>query len=235
MDAHDLATLPATTTIPSERPASSPNNRKLQRLEKIIADGLPTTLRVGEALRTIRREKLYRIRGFKSFNEYCFARWRFSAKRAHQIVAHAEIAERVSTDVDIPAPTNEAQTRPLAKFPPADQKNLWREACRTAPDGKPPTQAHVESVVHRTTASKDWRAGWWKSQLGKVEKILVDLFDPSYGDPDGPSRDKLKEIRDLVDRKLADTASRISGDVDLDVAAEPEADESAQHAEEPRA
>jgi len=50
----------------------------------------------------------------------------------------------LSTNVDIPK--TESQTRPLSRLEPEQQKEVWKKAVETAPEGKV-TAKHVESIV----------------------------------------------------------------------------------------
>ena len=76
--------------------------------------------------------KLYTDAGFDTFEAYCRVRWEFSKSRASQLVSAANVADRVyNCKPKLPAPTNEAQARELAKLPEAEASIIAREAeCR---------------------------------------------------------------------------------------------------------
>lgn len=80
----------------------------------------------------IRDNRLYR-EIYGTFEEYCKEKWNISRPRAYQLIKGAEVQENLSTIVDI---KNEAQTRPLTKLPPDEQREVYQKAVETAPEGK---------------------------------------------------------------------------------------------------
>src|ERR687883_42993 len=76
---------------PAELPAlPSPATVELDRLERIIEQGLETFLAVGEALLRIRDGALYRASGYRSFSQYLAQRWELTRQRAYQLIQTAE-------------------------------------------------------------------------------------------------------------------------------------------------
>jgi len=126
----------------------------LSACEQTIDAGLKTFVAVGEALLTIRDQRLYR-HAYVTFEEYCGERWGISRPRAYQMIDAAQVVGRLSTIVDIPIPSNEAQARPLASLPPDLQPVAWQQSVETA-NGKV-TAAHVAKVVKvvKTRAEDD--------------------------------------------------------------------------------
>lgn len=141
--------------------------------EDTISRGLMTFVEVGQALITIRDNRLYRL-SHVTFEDYCTGRWNFSFQRANQFIDAAVVTELISTTTvvetpdDPPAqlPANEAQARPLAKLLPhpmaepeakaaaeEEIRQAWAEAVETAPrddEGQPKVTAkHVEETVSR--------------------------------------------------------------------------------------
>ena len=109
---------------------------KLQRLEKIIhrSRGIDGFYQTGKALETIRDEKLYRD-FCRNFKEYCIDRWDMARRTAYQYIAAAKVVDNVRKCAQI-EPANEAQARPLTKFAPDQQKEIWTIVVNTAPGGK---------------------------------------------------------------------------------------------------
>lgn len=62
-----------------------------------------------------------------------------------KIVVQAGAATEVRPP--LPLPESERVARPLTKLPKEEVPEVWKRAVETAPDGKPPTGAHVEKVV----------------------------------------------------------------------------------------
>jgi ParB family chromosome partitioning protein len=122
-------------------------DRKAQ-LEATIERGMQTFVEVGLALMEIRDERLYRAE-FRTFEEYCNQRWGWGKSYANKLIASAEVMGNLGTIVPI-LPATETQTRPLAPLSPDLQREAWRQAVDTAPNGKV-TQAHVQAVVDKMT------------------------------------------------------------------------------------
>lgn len=123
---------------------------ELETCERIIERNLKAFMETGGALMTISEKRLYRAT-HSTFDAYCRDKWNISRQYAYQLMQAADIAEEVSAIVDIPAPSNPAQVRPLAKLETtAERQEAWQEAVETAPEGKV-TAAHVQAVVQKRT------------------------------------------------------------------------------------
>jgi hypothetical protein len=132
---------------------SAQEQQELATHEHIIEQGLETFVTVGNALLAIRDQRLYRGQ-FARFEDYCRDRWNMSRPRAYQLIDAATVVANVSTVVDS-APENEAQARPLAALPPAEQPAAWQEARQeAAAAGRPVTAAHVQKAVERRQPEK---------------------------------------------------------------------------------
>jgi len=119
---------------------------ELERCEGIIERGLPVFFEVGAALLRVRDLRLYRG-SYATFEDYCQARWGFSKTYANNLIAATSVRNNLTTIVVKTLPTNEAQTRPLAKLKtPEQQQQAWQRAVETAPGGRV-TAAHVAAVV----------------------------------------------------------------------------------------
>jgi len=119
----------------------------LDALEVTIERGLKTFVTVGSALSVIRDRKLYR-ETHGTFDDYCRERWGMSRFYAHRTIDAAKVADNLLPMGNIP--TSERQARPLTKLEPEQQREVWREAVETAPDGKI-TAAHVQRTVGKIT------------------------------------------------------------------------------------
>lgn len=135
------------TTTTTALTLTTTEQQALETHERTIARGIDTFVEVGNALAAIRDAQLYRG-DHPTFEAYCRERWEIGRARAYQLMDAAAAATAVSTLVDTPAPANEAQVRPLAGLPPAQQRQVWQEAVTTAPGGKV-TGAHVQQVADK--------------------------------------------------------------------------------------
>lgn len=122
-----LATTTATLTVAEAD--------QLADCEAVIAKGLQTFIEVGQALLTIRDNRLYRT-SYGTFEEYCRKTWGMSKTHANRVIDSAEVAE-VLTPIGV-TPATESQARELA--PLKDDPNAMRAVWETAndrTDGKP--------------------------------------------------------------------------------------------------
>lgn len=146
----------------------------LEGLEEIIERGLSTFFQVGDALSTIRDERMYRSE-FATFEDYCRTRWGFSDSRARQLIAAAETVTTV-TVAGGPAPTSERQARALN--PLRDDPEAAADAMREAHEetgGKPTAEAVEQAVKRRTSERGTWcdieGHGWHSGDCPGVEPL----------------------------------------------------------------
>jgi hypothetical protein len=107
-------------------------SHELERCEVVIKQGLQTFIEVGQALRTIREKRLYRI-SFKTFEDYCVGRWAFKKSQAYQLIDASVVISNLSAIAEI-LPKTESQTRPLTRLEPEIQKEVWKEVVKTHGD-----------------------------------------------------------------------------------------------------
>ncbi|MFK0732997.1 MAG: hypothetical protein ACIWVG_17900 [Gloeotrichia echinulata HAB0833] len=118
--------------------------QELRRLEATVERGLRAFWEIGQALRQIQNQHLYR-QDYKNFEEYCITRWEMSRRSAYQLIEAASVYENVRHGAQI-LPANERQARPLTVLPPEKQREAWNKAVSTAPSGKV-TSVHVAQVA----------------------------------------------------------------------------------------
>lgn len=152
---------------------------KLARNELIIRNGLATFYAVGGALLEIRDERQYRAT-HSTFEEYCQERWNMKRAQAYRLIEASEVINRLSPIGDI-IPTNEAQTRELAKLPDEDQVLAWQAVIATAPGGNV-TASHVKAVAEtfaelRQTGALDNGEG---ESLALSEIVKTNVIESAY-------------------------------------------------------
>lgn len=159
----------------------------LMRCEQIIAEGINTFVKVGNALMEIRDQRLYRER-YPTFEEYVGERWSMSRSRAYQMIQAAAVTTSLSTMVD--KPRNERQVRALAKVPVEHRDQVWEGATKTAAAGGRPVTArdvvdNAEIIAEQTglDAATVRRAAKALDQFeraqkdGKVSDVLAEQVD----------------------------------------------------------
>ena len=157
----------------------------LVRLEETISQGLQTFVKVGEALVEIHDRKLYRIE-HATFADYCKAKWQMSDRRARQLMGASEVVGDIAKS-GTTVPKTERQSRPLAKLPPEQRAEAWREAVEASPTGSPTAKAVAAVVAQRTgtPAQEDktplqWLTYWWVLTSDE-DRRLFDNFRQGLG------------------------------------------------------
>lgn len=90
-----------------------------------VKKGAKAFIQVGLALTKIKKEKLYKLGGYKTFGEYVADRIDMSEQQTRKIRNAAEIAKGLKLSGEKVLPTHESQIRALAKF--KDDKSKYRE------------------------------------------------------------------------------------------------------------
>lgn len=116
--------------------------QRLTACEEVIGRGLQTFVEVGNALLTIRDDRLYR-ESHDAFEDYCRERWGFSRQRAQQLTSAAQAVTTI-VGTDLPAPVNEGQARELARVPEDKRSEVWRETVART-EGRPTAKAIRET------------------------------------------------------------------------------------------
>lgn len=112
-------------------PLSALERNKLETAERVIAESMKTFVEVGEALATIRNDKLYRDT-HHTFEDYCQERWGWTSGRARQLVSAANIAAEVKSATTVSLP-NERTARAVAQVPPAQRVEVVTKAAESGP------------------------------------------------------------------------------------------------------
>jgi hypothetical protein len=142
---------------------------EFEALEEVIERGMKSFCDVGGALLKIRDGRFYRD-SHRTFDDYCRERWGMARRTAYQYLEAAKATENVRSCAQI-LPLNEAQARPLTRLEPEQQREAWKEAVDTAPNGKI-TAEHVEQVV-RQKESGDAQP----DEAGPKEKDSPNLYN----------------------------------------------------------
>ena len=89
----------------------------------------------------IRDDRLYRAT-HGTFEDYCRAKWGIDRRYANRLIGSIEVMNNL-TPRGVIQPEFEKVLRPLTPLPPEKQREVWKEAVETAPDGKV-TAKHVQ-------------------------------------------------------------------------------------------
>lgn len=151
--------------------------RRLAEAEAAIERGLSTFMEVGAALMSIREERLYR-QDYDTFEHYCLSRWKFSSRRANQLMDAAEIGTMVPI-------SNERQARALKEAD--DPQEVYAEAEQRGDT----TAAGIARVVNERKPKVAAGASTRKDEEGTpglaTPAALNTTTDGGEGDGRGPA------------------------------------------------
>jgi len=194
---------------------------RLNRYEGVIHRSLKVFYEVGEALLTIREERLYREH-HTSFDLYLRERWDMGRSTAYRLITSSQTYQAIQ-DHGVSAigdtvgsslthlPATESQTRELTPLPPAERPSAWREAVEEA--GGQPTARQVKDVVRRRTQPEPRRndpdrelRNFLIAQINNSEKRALSWLLDTFREPDSkrliatiPEESVNKFIADLSD------------------------------------
>lgn len=147
-------------TSPSQMPFSEGEKALLHNCESTIRRGLESFIEVGQAILTIRDQRLYR-ETHNTFEDYCREVLDMSARRAYQLVDSAGVAMNLSNANNCSQavgtsnhlPVNEAQARVLAALKPDLQRKVLAAAeAVAATSGKKVTAALLKKTAQGIAA-----------------------------------------------------------------------------------
>src|SRR5439155_24572751 len=110
---------------------SSGELKELAACEAVIEKGWQAFVEVGRALTRIRDSKLYRAH-HDTVEAYCRQKWQYAKSHTYRLIGAAEACSCLSTVADLPAPTHEAQVRPLIGLQPEQVQAVWKTAIEKA-------------------------------------------------------------------------------------------------------
>lgn len=105
---------------------SNSQAEQLANLESVIEINQIDFYALGQALKAIRDERLYRQQYFNSFDLYVKERWDMNRAQAYRLIAASQVIDNLSPLGD-KLPENEAQARELAKLNVDKQARVWQD------------------------------------------------------------------------------------------------------------
>lgn len=138
------------TTLPEVQPLTTQEQQHLTQLEGTIRDGWHGFVTVGEALLTIRDQRLYRA-AHRTFGDYCEQVWGWSRQRAQQLMDAAQTSQALST-IGL-QPENERQARELKEAAKIvqhlepEQIVAVAQYIKTATGSEKPTTSQVKAAA----------------------------------------------------------------------------------------
>lgn len=150
-------------------------DKNLEQLETIIKDGLNFFYTIGIALAIIRDKKLYKQRGFNTFESYCHEVWGISRPYAYETLRAGQVLKNLSGIPDIPRlPSSVSQALPLTKLKTANEQiEVWREIISKHEE---PTAKQVKEEVAQRLTRND------SEQLQEVNSKSRDIIVEDVSD-----------------------------------------------------
>ena len=163
---------------------------ELEQMEKTIITGIETFVSVGICLAEISKRKLYKLRGFSSFGEYCEAQFNISRSHGYRQIAHAVTCQNIGEN---PACIPEKVIRPLTKIDdPETAQKIWQEAKKENGD-KMPTGGditrHIERYQHDIKLKKKMLSLSSEETSAPLDDAQPDqsgIFQEMYGSTSQP-------------------------------------------------
>ncbi|TWU33887.1 hypothetical protein [Novipirellula artificiosorum] len=132
-----------------QRSITPKDANRLRSLEKIVANGQKTFLKVGSALKEIRDSKLYRAT-HRSFVAYAEERFGFKRRYAYYLIESSDAVQDSEQSVHHGAQIeNERQARELAKAPAEKQQEVVDEAEKIADERGTKVTAKIVSEARK--------------------------------------------------------------------------------------
>jgi hypothetical protein len=142
--------------------------------ETTIERGMQTFLEVGNALMTIRNNRLYRAE-FGTFEDYCDERWQFSSTHAYRLIDAAAVVELISSPMGEEINISERATRELAPLldDPEELKAIYEDAVEQT-GGAPSAAAIKQARKKRESPEPVNQPESTVSEPGQAEEFVPD-------------------------------------------------------------
>ena len=123
---------------------------RLLELETLIGRNQECFYKIGQALKEIRDNRLYKQALFKSFETYTRQRWDMGKAYAYRLIRAYEVIYNLSPIGD-KLPANESQVRPLTQMDSIEQRRIWKAIINS---GMELTARNIKKFIEaRKTAS----------------------------------------------------------------------------------
>ena len=190
----------STNTISSkqgELQGTEEENARLKAMETKFINGISTVCEMGLALTTIRDEKLYKARGYKTFGAYVKKIFEISRVYAYRLIGFNRVRGLLGEPKNVKIP--ELLVRPLASIEgDEDVKILWAKAKGNDPI---PSYEKLASVV--TSFKKNQKAK-------KVKDKKATDSNETFDSPTLHKRINVSSVTDAVEYIIEAAEGRVS-------------------------
>lgn len=99
---------------------------RLLELETLIGRNQECFYKIGQALKEIRDNRLYKHALFDTFEAYTRERWDMGKAHAYRLIRSYDVIYNLSPIGD-KLPANESQVRPLTQLDSMEQRRIWKQ------------------------------------------------------------------------------------------------------------
>lgn len=150
---------------------------RLLQLETLISRNQECFYKIGQALKEIRDNRLYKQALFDTFETYTRARWDMGKAHAYRLIKSYEVIYNLSPIGD-KLPANESQARPLAQLDFIEQRSIWKAIINsgmelTALNIKKFIEAQKESPVNRPDLTDRISAVYMAAVKTMLEQVRI--------------------------------------------------------------
>jgi len=124
--------------------------KQLHSFESVIRKQQSNFHVLGKTLSKIKKLRLYKHIGFKSFEDYTIKRLDIKKSHAYRMINASKVIDNLSPIGDI-LPQNEAQARLLTKFDTFTQRQLWQKFLET---GMALTTSNIRKSINQKNNSQ---------------------------------------------------------------------------------
>ena len=135
-----------TATMNVKKGLSGQDMKDLKAIEKQIANGMPTFIRIGRLLGEILERRLYKLT-HETWEDYCRQRWNWSRVHVWRQINAAREVDKMLPMGNIPA--NERQARAAIETKPTAPEIIEDAEVEQVPFGKLPEARQLE-ILHQT-------------------------------------------------------------------------------------
>jgi len=136
------------------KPVDPAAMKKLEEMEKEIKAGITKYFETGMLLQEINDQKLYKLRGYKSFKAYCNKVFHFSRSYGYRLIAYCNIWNLLSDDEKDKIPERVIRALSMVEDP-KERQEVW-DKIKTKTNGELPTYKTVEEEVREYHRQKQF-------------------------------------------------------------------------------
>jgi len=187
------------------------DRERLDNLEVTVDQGIRTSLDMYAALKEIRDDRLYRVAGYETFQDYCKDVWDLGRDYVDRCITAVEVRGRISVFqdvVDVSSIAKESQLRELANVPDDAMEAVLVEACELAESQEKPVTAKiikkaVKTVIPPTIVSKQESSKVVEGEIVDDSELTAESYAQMTPEQIAQSKKICQQALDKLNRHLS--------------------------------